>query len=110
MQEQSLLLAATFQRRGLLLRSWNTRGLLGLGASGQRPRENKLRYLTRVPEKSDILYLQETRDRSSTLLNIDAALERPTWENFGTFTPGKVNSGVSDILIRKCIFGSGFYD
>ena len=60
--------------KGLRICSWNTRGLLGSAASSQRPRE-KLRYHSRIAEKSDILCLQETHVRIEHLANIDIVLD-----------------------------------
>ena len=44
---------------GLRFCTWNTRRFVG-DASSQRPRENKLKYLKRMADKSDVVCLQET--------------------------------------------------
>ena len=72
--------------QGLRICTWSTRGFLGSAASSQRPRENKLKCLKRIAEKSDILCLQETHGRTEHLVNIDIVLDRATWMKFGTFT------------------------
>ena len=85
--------------------TWNTRGLWGSAASSQRPRENKLKYLKRIAEKSDIVCLQETHDRIEHLANILIDSDRATWMKFGTLTPGNVISGGSIIFARNGILG-----
>ena len=93
--------------KGLRICTWNTRGLLGSAASSQRPRENKLKYLKRIGNRSDIVCLQETHGRYEHLLCIDTVLDRTAWEIFGTFNTGNVNCGGSAILVRKDILGPG---
>ena len=84
---------------GLPICTWNTCSLLLVSAaSSQRPRENKLKYLKRIAEKSDILCLQETHGRIERFVNFDMVLDRATWMKISTFTPGNVNSGGSVYL------------
>ena len=85
--------------------TWNARGLLGSAASGQKPRENKLKHLKKISKNSHLQSLEGTHGRIEHLMNNDAVPDRCTWMKVGIFTPGSVNAGGSVILAREASWG-----
>ena len=78
--------------------TWKTRGLVGFVFSRQRNREFKLKYLKKLLDHNDVIYLQEVYGKDEFLQAVQVL--GPRFRLFGTFLPDNENGEGSAVCIH----------
>ena len=90
---------------GLRCVTWNTRGLIGSVSTSQISKELKLGCFKRLIENNNVICLQEVHGKDEFLQAIQ--VWAPRFSLYGTFLPGKLNTGGSAMCIHKDLLPDG---